>query len=209
MPEGVNALRLSGAAGLAGSLLLFAGDMLFYGRWGSGAEALATAFDVAVRRDDIWIIASGLLAPLAGFLYLGSLVYLNAALAPASPAWRRLTIGGIGLIFVTAVATHAVWAASALSADPVVMDLLAVLFLSGQVIAIPVAAILLVLTITGRTIWPRWFAVLNPGLIYLLLATAAWLPAPLGYPVVGGAFNLAFAVFFAAGLATSGKKLSA
>lgn len=89
--------RLGAASGLAGALTLFAGDMLFYGRWGSGSQALSSAFEVAVARADIWIVASALIAPVAGLLYFGSFGFLEWALNGAGLLWRRGVVVGMGL----------------------------------------------------------------------------------------------------------------
>ena len=48
---------------------------------------------------------------------------------------------------------------------------------------------------------PRWFAALNPAVLFLLTTLFEWVPAPLGGPLVIGAGNLVFLVFFAASTA--------
>jgi hypothetical protein len=47
-----------------------------------------------------------------------------------------------------------------------------------------------------ETLYPRWFAALNPALLFLLSTLFQWLPAPLGGLLVIGAGNLVFLVFF-------------
>src|SRR5262249_29216610 len=61
-----------------------------------------------------------------------------------------------------------------------------------------VGAVSLAYAVLGkRTRYPRWFAALNPALLYPLATVFQWLPAPLGGLLVIGAGNLVFLVYFA------------
>lgn len=191
-------------AGLAGALVMFAGDMLFYGQWASGAAAYSDSMGVVDTRP-VWnLMLGGLLGPLAGVGYLCGLLHIAERVQPAGRAMQVLVGFGLLAVFSIAIGTHSVWGALAVAgaARSDVGAYLELFFLVGQIIAVPVALLLFGITVLGRTAWPRGAAAANPGLLYLLLATATWLPAPIGAAIVGGAFNLAFAAFFAVSLAT-------
>jgi hypothetical protein len=152
---------------------------------------------------------------LGGLGYVVGAVHVYQALEPARPLLRRLITAGVLITVLVAIATHAVWGAFALTlaagepgAEALVRGYLSTHFVIGQLIGLPTAMLLLTVTLLGETRWPRWTAVLNPGVLYLVFTTAAWFPAPLGAAIVGGAFNLAFALFFAASLALRLKRLA-
>jgi hypothetical protein len=53
------------------------------------------------------------------------------------------------------------------------------------------------LVVTGRTLYPRWFAACSPFVLVLAFAVPGWLsPAPVGGYLWPVCFNLAMAVFF-------------
>lgn len=194
--------RLFGYAGLIGAGAMFAGDMLFYGQLGSGSDALATSLDVVRSADPQRLAMGGLAAIIGGFGYALGAFHVYGQMGER-PAWLRLSVAGsFLLIAIVATATHAVWGSFALtmapgvSKNPLIADYLSLHFLIGGVVGAP-ASLLLALAIVGRkTRWPVWFALVSPGAVYLLLANASFLPSPLGAPIVGGAFNLAFALFY-------------
>ena len=207
------ALLLTGVGGLGGALLLFVGDMLFYGRLAGGAGVHAELATVVRSAPLERLMLGGLLAPLAGLGYLAGAVHVYLRAETSPKLLRRAILGGMVGVSVIAASTHSVWGAFAVAlrtsedlatdyvVDPVARYLEA-FFVIGQLIGFPTAALLLVAVATGRTSLPRWTAVLNPGGLYLLFVTGTYLPAPFGWAVVGGAFNLAFAVFFLAALCT-------
>ena len=203
-------LRATALAGVLGALTMFAGDMLFYGQWGSGADVAANTYSIVAGTSPERLMLGGLLSMPAGLGYLGGALHVFQRLARAGWVLRTATTGAVLSVLIVAVATHAVWGAFALTvasgsraANALVSHYLDQHFLIGQIIAVPASLLLFGITVSGRTSWPRWVAVFNPGLVYLALATANWFPAPFGAAIVGGAFNLAFAVFFLVSLATA------
>lgn len=202
------AVLWTGVAGLLGAGLMFAGDQLFYGHWGSGAEPWAAALDTIRRHSPARLMLGGVLCVPAGVGYLLGLFHVHARLAPAPALARNTVTALLGTLFVLATATHAVWGGYALMVQRETVDQAlggAVAWLRmyldlfgavGQWIGVPASLGLLGLTLWGRTTWPRWAAILNPGLLYFGLATATWLPGPFGAAIVGGGFNLAFTLFF-------------
>lgn len=201
----IAAQRLTALAGLAGALVMFVGDLLFYGQWASGAEGLRSSLAVVETRSHLVLALGGWLSSLGGLGYMVGVVHVWSRTPSASLQWRVVATGLIAFVISIAIATHAVWGAFALTAGRhgSVTAYLSVYFRIGMLVAVPASLVLAGLVVTGKTTWPRWSVALNPGLIYAVLSTAAWLPAPIGAAVVGGAFNLAFAAFFAMSLATA------
>jgi hypothetical protein len=75
------------------------------------------------------------------------------------------------------------------------------LYCAGLAPALAGAALLAYAVLSGRSLYPRWFAALNPALLFLLCASFRLAPAPVGGPLVIGSGNLVFLVFFAASTA--------
>lgn len=205
-------VRLCGYAGLLGACAMFAGDMLFYGQWGSGAEALLGTYALVEQADPEHLVIGGLMSILGGVGYSLGACHVYGQLA-ARPAWLRLGItAGFLAIAIIATATHAVWGSFALAvvggaSDPaMIANYLSLHFTIGGVVGVPASLLLAGAIALRRTDWPIWFAAVSPSAIYLLFSTATYLPAPLGAAIVGGAFNLAFVLFYAVSVAISHRR---
>src|SRR5258708_12874664 len=83
--------RLAGLSGLAGALLFFAGDMLFYGHIGSGANFAEGMRATVVRASPERLFAGGLVGPVAACMCIVGFghVYLN--IRPANVLLSPLT----------------------------------------------------------------------------------------------------------------------
>lgn len=195
-------MRLCGYAGLIGACAMFAGDMLFYGQWGGGVDALTGSLEAVRRADPLRLVIGGFASIVGGFGYALGVCHVYGRLA-AQPAWLRLSLtAGFLAIAVIATATHAVWGSFALAVAggtpdvSLIANYLSLHFVIGGLIGGPASILLAGCIALHRTDWPAWFAAVSPGGIYLLLCTASYLPAPFGAVVVGGAFNLAFVLFY-------------
>jgi hypothetical protein len=208
-------LVLTAGAGLIGALLMFTGDMLLYGHFGSGAEFIGRYKTVITEASSLRLYVAGALGPVAAIFYLIGVSHLYLRLQPSRVLLRIFTSLAFAAMFVIAGAVHAVWAAYALvlrgvahgqanaDLEAVMGAYLALVYKMAEIVGYPSALLLFALVLMRRTTYPRWSAVLNPGLIMLASSVAVFLPAPIGAPVVGGLFNLAFVVFFAFSLATT------
>lgn len=205
---------ITAGAGLVGALLMFTGDMLLYGHFGSGAEFINRYKTVIISASTFRLYVAGAVGPVAAIFYLIGAYHLYLRLQPARALPRIVTSLAFAALFVIAGAVHAVWAAYALVLRAVahgqanadvetgMRAYLDLVYRMAEVVGYPAALLLLVLVLIGRTTYPRWSVVLNPGLLMLASPLVVFLPAPIGAPVVGGLFNLAFVVFFAFSLAT-------
>jgi hypothetical protein len=208
--------RLAGLCGLAGALLFFAGDMLFYGYLGPGSNFAdgmrATVAQASTQR----LFAGGLVGPLAASLCIIGFwhVYLNVR--PSSELFGRVMLAAFFILMVGGSAVHTLWAAKGLAlkycygqGSPC-SDLLAITksywTLAYDLTSIPgyVGGVLLMgLVLTRRTWYPLWTALVNPGVLILLSPLAAKVPSPLGAILVGGATNLSIAAFFLVSVVTA------
>ena len=201
--------RICGYAGLVGACAMFAGDMLFYGHLGSGGEALASSLLIVRQSPPQRLVMGGLTSIIGGFGYVLGAFHIYGQMS-FRPEWLRLCVAGAFLLIaIISTATHAVWGSFALtvlagsSGAVLVANYMSVYFLIGVIIGIPASLLLAGAIVRRSTNWPVWFALISPGGFYLLLSNATYLPAPLGAPIVGGAFNLAFAMFFGTSIAIS------
>jgi hypothetical protein len=208
--------RLAGLCGLAGALLFFAGDMLFYGHFGSGANFADGMIATVMRASQQRLFAGGLVGPLAACLCIVGFwhVYLN--IRPSHPLLGRLVFVLFSVLMVAGSAVHTLWTAKGLALKycygqgAPCSDLVAAIksywALAYNLGAIPgyLGAVLLFgLVLLRKTYYPRWTVIANPAVLMVLSPLADRMPAPLGAILVGGFTNLSIAIFFLVSVATT------
>lgn len=208
---------VAGGIGLCGALLMFAGDMLLYGHFGSGSAFIEKYRDVIASASPARLYIAGLIGPVAASLYLIGVYHLYLQLRPAPKFIRALTAGSFAVMFVVAGAFHATWGAyafviqaaastSTLSQELTnnIVSYMNKLYFLAEVPGYVGAILLFFLIALNKTCYPRWSILINPGLLMLLSPLASSIPAPLGAVIVGGFFNLTFAIFFTQSLLVGG-----
>ena len=208
--------RLAGLCGLSGALLFFAGDMLFYGHIGSGANFAAGMRETIMRASTARLFAGGLIGPIAACLCIVGFwhVYLNVR--SSSVLAGRVMLVCFFILMVAGSAVHALWTAKGLAlkycdgqAAPCA-DLLTIIksywtlaYNLGSIPGYLGAVILMGLVLMRKTWYPRWTTVANPAVLILCSPLAAKLPSPLGAILVGGSANLSIATFFFVSVVTT------
>ena len=201
--------RLAGLAGLLGALLFFCGDMLFYGHVGPGAGFHEGMQHVVREASLTRLFIGGLLGPIAACFCTIGFWHVRQNITARSPLLGRLTFYCFTAMMVAGSAVHALWVPRGLASKYEVAlntcapDLFAALRgyweVAYNLAAVPAyigAVLLLFVVLFRRSIYPRWTALANFGLLSLLAPVAARTPAPIGAILVGGFTNLSIAVFF-------------
>jgi len=213
--------RIAGVTGLAGALLFFAGDMLFYGYFGPG-DAFTSGLLVTVRHASVErLFLGGLLGiPAACMCIVGFWhVYLNVR--PQSAAVGRAMLVAFCVLMVAGSAIHTLWAAKGLALKycdgPLspCTDLLgavrsywALAYNLGSIPGYIGAVLMVYLVLLGKTYYPRWTVIANPAVLMPLSLLGGMVPAPFGAILVGGSTNLSIAAFFVVSILTTWKRRS-
>lgn len=208
--------RFTGLSGLAGALLFFAGDMLFYGHFGAGANFSVGLVDTVTHASDARLYSGGLVGPFAACLSILGFwhVYLNTRARNLLLA--RIILVSFSILMVFGSAVHTLWTARGLalkycSAEAAPCADLAQSIKSywsfaynlGSLPGYVGAILLLGLVLFRRSNYPRWTGLFNPAILILISPLASYIPAPLGAIVVGGSDNLSIALFFFVSLITT------
>lgn len=200
-------LRITGLAGMAGGLVLFAGDMLFYYS-ATGTDLKLNMGNVSDER----IVASGVAALVATWLYVLGAGQVLIAFKTTTVLARNTVVTCFVAIFIAFGIVHGAYvaiAATAKVATQYQLDVEQATALAVQanntlrLFIYPIFALLSYVFITRvwqrKTLYPRWIILFFPlipflfqGLISRLLSGGAWIV------IVGGFFNLILVVFFAA-----------
>jgi hypothetical protein len=201
--------RVTGLCGVAGALLFFGGDMLFYGYFGAGSSFADGMRTTVAQASTQRLFAGGLIGPIAACLCIVGFwhVYLNVR--PSSELFRRVMLAAFFILMVGGSAVHTLWTAKGLALKycygqgPPCSDLLTIIksywTVAYNLTSIPGyfgSLLLMGLVLTRRTWYPRWTVLVNPGVLILLSPVAAKMPSPLGAILVGGSANLSIALFF-------------
>jgi hypothetical protein len=210
--------RLAGVCGLAGALLFFAGDMLFYGHLGSGANFADGMIGTVVRASPQRLFAGGLVGPFAACLCIVGFYHVYLNIRPASVLVGRLILILFIVLMVFGSAVHTLWTAKGLAlkycyaqSGPCAQVLEAekrYWSLAYNMGAIPgyIGAVLLFgVVLLGKTRYPRWTVIANPAALMLLSPLAARVPAPVGAILSGGFTNLSISTFFLVSVVTTWK----
>jgi hypothetical protein len=201
--------RLTGLSGVAGAVLFFCGDMLFYGHWGPGAKFHEGMLQVLREGSLRRLFVGGLVGPLAACLCLVGCWHVRRNLISRSPFVGRVAFLALAATMVIGSAVHALWVPRGLAmkysdaptggAPELITALKDYWYSAFQMAEVPAyiaAILLLILVLLGRSLYPRWTALANFGLLSLLAPLAERVPSPLGAVLVGGFTNLSIALFF-------------
>jgi len=101
--------RLTGLTGVAGALLFFAGDMLFYGHWGSGAKFHDGMLQVLREGSLQRLFVGGLVGPIAACLCLIGCWHVRRNVITRSPLLGRVAFLALAATMVIGSAVHALW----------------------------------------------------------------------------------------------------
>jgi hypothetical protein len=206
-------IRILGLIGLGAALLMFVGDMCLYGHFGSGGDAISKV--VITKESDTSIVVGGFIGPIAAILYCVGFFSIYAMISPRNRMLAIVVAGGAAVVMVIGGTYHAMWSIRAflikagLSSGNYqglynqIRDYMSLFYNTMFAGAELVSLLLLFAVLSGRSLYPRWSAVVNPGILFLLRPLADLIPAPLGAIVSGGYLNLVFVVFFSVSVLVS------
>jgi hypothetical protein len=208
--------RFAGAAGLAGALLFFSGDMLFYGHWGAGATFKEGMLTVLRQGSLTRLFIGGLIGPVAACLCIIGFWHVRQNIVARSPLLGRIVFYALAAMMVAGSALHALWVPRGLAikysdtVGPYAPELIAALRryweIGYDLTAVPAyfgAIVLAILVVLGKSLYPRWTVLANFGLLSLFAPLAERTPGPLGAILVGGFTNLSIATFFLVSLVST------
>lgn len=210
------ARKLTGLAGVIAGLLMFSGDMLFYGHWGSGANFHQGMIATVRQACDQRLFTGGLIGPVAACLFIVGFWHVFLNLEPRAPAAARVVFLSLSAFMVGGSAVHALWTPYGLALkycygqEAPCSQLIEVIrsywTAAYKLTAVPAYfgfILLIALVLVGRTRYPRWTVIANPAILLLLEPLAERGPAPWGAVLSGGFTNLSFVVFFLISVATT------
>jgi hypothetical protein len=202
-------------AGLAGALLMFAGDMLLYytpedfayDSKSSSAEKIQTIVDVMKKLPAKRVMAGGMIGPVSAFLQCVGFyhIVLITDESVKSLAMAAFLLSCFGIIAGGAYHSHCAYLGllgedrfrDALAVVESYFQKLPLLYYAGMGIGFLLLAILI---ISGHTILPRWMFLLSPGILFLLRPAVARLPKGIRIIVSGGWTNWISVLYYLAAL---------
>ena len=199
-------VRILGLIGLGAALLMFVGDMCLYGHFGSGGDAISKL--AITNESDTRIVVGGFIGPIAAILYCLGFLSVYFMISPRSRMLAIVVAGGAAVVMAIGGTYHAMWSIRAFLIKAGLstgeyqglytqIKEYTLLFYNTMLAGAGVVSVLLLFTVlSGRSLYPRWSVVVNPGLLFLFRPLADFVPAPLGAIVSGGYLNLVFVVFF-------------
>ena len=199
--------------GLAGALLMFAGDMLLYytpedfsyGPKSSSEEKINAIIDVMKALPARRVMAGGMLGPVAAFLYCVGFYHIVLITNEQSHtlALAAFLLSCFGIITGGAYHSHCAYLGllgddrdrAALNTAAKYFQKLPLLLYAGEGLGF---LLLIFLIVTGKTALPRWMFLLSPGILFLLKPIVGRLPKGIRIIVSGGWTNLISVIYYAA-----------
>ena len=199
--------------GLAGALLMFAGDMLLYytpedfacGPKSSAEERINAIIDVMKELPAGRVMAGGMIGPIAAFLYCIGFyhIVLMTNEQTYTLAMAAFLLSCFGIIIGGAYHSHCVYLGllgddggrNALNAAMKYFQKMPLILYAGEGIGF---LLLIFLIVTGKTVLPRWIFLLSPGMLFLLKPAVSRLPKGARVIISGGWMNLISVIYYSA-----------
>lgn len=194
-------------SGCLGGVVLFAGDMFYYGAWGAGRALTDEFWDSIMASVPLWRHHVGsITGPVGiGFGLLGVLG-LWSCCRRAAPRLASVMLAFFYVDGLFGILQHGIFGpiGFAIRYCGPKSDAVAQMFKLNALLSKPE----LVGSAAGSLIWiflvlrkkagvPRWTVLICPLLTYWLNSALIYVPAPLGMPLAGGWSNVADTIFFA------------
>ena len=199
--------------GLAGALLMFAGDMLLYytpedfacGPKSSAEERINAIIDVMKELPSGRVMAGGMIGPIAAFLYCIGFyhIVLMTGEQAHTLAMAAFLLSCFGVITGGAYHSHCAYLGlrgddggrNALNAAMKYFQKMPLILYAGEGIGF---LLLIFLIVTGKTVLPRWIFLLSPGMLFLLKPAVSRLPKGARVIISGGWMNLISVIYYSA-----------
>ena len=199
--------------GLAGALLMFAGDMLLYytpedfacGPKSSAEERINAIIDVMKELPAGRVMAGGMIGPIAAFLYCIGFyhIVLMTNEQTYTLAMAAFLLSCFGIIIGGAYHSHCAYLGllgddggrNALNAAMNYFQKMPLILYAGEGIGF---LLLIFLIVTGKTVLPRWIFLLSPGMLFLLKPAVSRLPKGARVIISGGWMNLISVIYYSA-----------
>ena len=199
--------------GLAGALLIFAGDMLLYytpedfacGPKSSAEERINAIIDVMKELPAGRVMAGGMIGPIAAFLYCIGFyhIVLMTNEQTYTLAMAAFLLSCFGIIIGGAYHSHCAYLGllgddegwNALNAAMKYFQKMPLILYAGEGIGF---LLLIFLIVTGKTVLPRWIFLLSPGMLFLLKPAVSRLPKGARVIISGGWMNLISVIYYSA-----------
>lgn len=197
--------------GLAGALLMFAGDMLLYytpedfacGPKSSAEERINAIIDVMKELPAGRVMAGGIIGPIAAFLYCIGFyhIVLMTNEQTYTLAMAAFLLSCFGIIIGGAYHSHCAYLGllgddggrNALNAAMKYFQKMPLILYAGEGIGF---LLLIFLIVTGKTVLPRWIFLLSPGMLFLLKPAVSRLPKGARVIISGGWMNLISVIYY-------------
>ena len=199
--------------GLAGALLMFAGDMLLYytpedfacGPKSSAEERINAIIDVMKELPAGRVMTGGMIGPIAAFLYCIGFyhIVLMTNEQTYTLAMAAFLLSCFGIIIGGAYHSHCAYLGllgddggrNALNAAMKYFQKMPLILYTGEGIGF---LLLIFLIVTGKTVLPRWIFLLSPGMLFLLKPAVSRLPKGARVIISGGWMNLISVIYYSA-----------
>ena len=199
--------------GLAGALLMFAGDMLLYytpedfsySPKSSAEEKINAIIDVMKRLPAKRVMAGGMIGPVAAFLYCVGFYHIVLMTNDQAHTlvMAAFLLSCFGIIAGGAYHSHCAYLGllgddrnrDALNTVMKYFQKLPLILYAGEGIGL---LLLIILIAAGKTVLPRWMFLLSPGILFLLKPIVGRLPKGIRIIVSGGWTNLISVIYYAA-----------
>jgi hypothetical protein len=194
-------------SGCLGPVILFAGDILFYGEWGSARVWSHDYFLSMMAKVAPWRLHLGsIIGPVGvGFWLLGA-VGLWYCCRRAAPWLAMGMLACMSIMKLLTLLQHGIFGPMgfAIRSCGHNSDAVAQIFKLNNLLttlmtpfAYLYAAIWIFLTLRKKANVPRWTVLLAPLITNRLEKVAFWVPAPLGLPLWDGWSNVVMTLWFA------------
>jgi len=200
-------VRLLLWAGCLGAAVLFAGDMLFYGNWGSGRSFTPDNVGNVMANVALWRLQLGsITGPIGVAFDLLGMLGLWFCCRRASPRLAAVMFVCMYTMDLSGVLQHGIfgplgfafrYCGRSSEAVTQILKLNSILSIAQIIVGWIGLAIWFFLTLKKRAGVPRWTVFFHPILTMLLVFAVGYVPAPLGYPLAGGWSNIRSSAWFA------------